>query len=62
MWHQSETHYELWMNFTLVDEIPLCEFSENNTVYRDGGSLGCLSLTFKASQLFHNLQNFNITV
>ena len=33
MWHQSETRYELWMNFTLVDEILLCEFSENNIVY-----------------------------
>lgn len=31
MWHQSETHYELWI--TLVDEILMCEFSENNSVY-----------------------------
>lgn len=60
MWHQSETHYELWMNFTLVDEILPCEFSENNTVYRDGGSLGCLSVILKALQWFH--YNFSITV
>lgn len=33
MWRQSETRYELWMNFTLVDEILLCEFSEKNIVY-----------------------------
>lgn len=33
MWHQSETHYELWMNFTLVDEILLRGFGENNIVY-----------------------------
>lgn len=44
MQHHSETHYELWMNLTLIDEILLSEFSENNIVYRVGGSLGCLSL------------------
>lgn len=62
MWHHSETHYELWMNFTLVDEILLCEFSENNIVYWVGGSLACLSLIFWASQMFHNLHNFIIIV
>lgn len=33
MLHQSETHYELWMNFTLIDDILLSEFSQNNIVY-----------------------------
>lgn len=62
MWHQSETHYELWMNFTLVDEILLCEISESNIVYWVGGSLGCLSLIIWALQVFHDLHNSNITV
>lgn len=44
MWQQSETHYELWMNFTPADEILLCEVGGDNSVYRVGGSAGCLSL------------------
>lgn len=29
MWHQTETHYELWMNFALVDEARTTLFTES---------------------------------
>lgn len=44
MWHQSETHYELWMNFTPADEILSREVGRDNIVCRVGGSPGCPSL------------------
>lgn len=62
MWHHSGTHYELWMNFTLVDEIMLCEFNENNIVYWVGRSMCCLPLVLWASQIFHYLHNLLIIV
>lgn len=37
MWHQSEAHYELWMNFSLADEILSREVGRDNIVYRGGG-------------------------
>lgn len=61
MWHQSETHYEVWMRFALTEEILLCEFIENNVVYSDGRSMGCVCVTH-AMQLFQNQDDFNSMV
>lgn len=46
MWLHSESRYELWMNFSPLDQ--------RTVVYRAGGSSGCLSIATRASPLCHN--------
>ncbi len=52
MWHHSETHHELWMTFTLVDEIMLYEFSETNIVYWLEGPCVVRLLSYEPQKYF----------
>lgn len=45
MWLHSDSRYELWMNFSPLDQ--------RTVVYQAGGSSGCLSLATRASPLCH---------